>query len=418
MQRPWGKYLAFGAVLLGAAMPVHAQSSFAMHTKMGWDGVLTGIFLGLLVFSVTYNAAFFVLLRERFLVWQSARALTYLVLVIGLSPLMMGPWLTPDSEARLVLNCILFDLAIVVSSPFLRSYLETGTIGARAYRLLGWPPFLILATTPAMMLTDCPPAYMALRELMLLGMLMLCSMTVIIAIVRGSRTARYQAAAWSGIAAVFAISLFHDIVLDRPFEDLLFALFPALGLEVILTALGILDRLLRLRREREDARAHAESLRVIANTDPLTGLANRRAIEASFHNKRPAAFALIDLDQFKAINDRHGHDIGDKVIFAAAVALGSGSAVAGRIGGEEFALLLYGKADDVAVEAERLRARISTHVAQMVQSVDEHITASMGLAYIADETRFKSAMKAADISLYAAKHAGRNRAVIGPALAA
>lgn len=67
-----------GLVILAAAWsaaPAHAQSSFAAHTQMSWDGALTGIFLGLLVFSVVYNAAFYSVLRERFLVWQSLRAL-------------------------------------------------------------------------------------------------------------------------------------------------------------------------------------------------------------------------------------------------------------------------------------------------------------------------------------------------------
>ena len=70
----WARALGVGAVLLGAADPAHAQSSFADATVMSWDGVLTGIFLGLLLFSLAYNAAFYALLRERFLIWQSVRA--------------------------------------------------------------------------------------------------------------------------------------------------------------------------------------------------------------------------------------------------------------------------------------------------------------------------------------------------------
>lgn len=404
------RILALGAGLLAAAAPARAQSSFADATSMTWDGVLTGIFLGLLLFSLAYNAVFYRLLRERFLIWQSVRALSYFALAVALSPLAMGAWLAPDSFARQVWITIFFDLSLVVTGVFLRSYLEPGMVGNRLYRWLGWPPALILLTTPATVMPDAD-TYMMLRSTVLVGMLALCAATVVIALKRGSRTARYQAAAWSGIGGVYGVSLFHDIVLGQPFDNFLFLLFPALGLEVMLTAFGILDRLMRLRRERQEARAQAEAMRIIAHTDPLTGLPNRRAIEESFNDDPPVAIALVDLDHFKAINDHHGHDVGDRVIFAAGVALGSGSALAARVGGEEFALLFRGAPAAVAIEAERLRQRIGAYVKQMVPLLERPVTASMGLVHIGRNTSFGAAMKSADINLYAAKESGRNRVV-------
>lgn len=404
------RILALGAGLLAAAAPARAQSSFADTTSMTWDGVLTGIFLGLLLFSLAYNAVFYRLLRERFLIWQSARSLSYFALTVALSPLAMGPWLAPDSFARQVWITIFFDLSLVVSGVFLRSYLEPGMVGPRLYRWLGWPPVLILLTTPATVMPDAD-TYMMLRSAVLVAMLALCAAAVVIALKRGSRTARYQAAAWSGIGGVYGVGLFYDIVLGQPFDSFLFLLFPALGLEVMLTAFGILDRLMRLRRERQEARAQAEAMRIIAHTDPLTGLPNRRAIEESYNDEPPVAIALVDLDHFKAINDHHGHDVGDRVIFAAGVALGSGSALAARVGGEEFALLFRGAPAAVAIEAERLRQRISAYVKQMVPLLERPVTASMGLVHIGRDTSFGAAMKSADINLYAAKESGRNRVV-------
>ena len=395
----WARALGIGAVLLCTAMPARAQSAFADGTSMNWDGVLTGLFLGLLLFSIAYNAAFFALLRERFLIWQSARTLSYFLLTILLSPLAMGEFLPPDSFERQIGINLLFDLGIVLSGPFLRSYLEPGMIGRRHYQLLGWPPVLILLTTPAVLMTDPPFLYFALRNLLFTAMLVTAVGAVVVAIRRGSRTARYQVLAWSGIISVMAISLFHDIFMPEPFRLLLFLLLPALGLEVILTAVGILDRLLRLRRGREEAQAQAEAMRVIAHTDPLTGLPNRRAIEESYKREAPVAIAIVDLDHFKAINDRHGHDVGDRVIFAAGVALGSGSAMAARIGGEEFALLFRCEASAVAGEAERLRQRVGAYIAQMVPTLKRPVTASMGLVHIARDTSFAAAMKAADINL-------------------
>lgn len=404
------RILAAFAGLFGTITHARAQSSFADATIMTWDGVLTGIFLGLLLFSLAYNAAFFSLLRSRFLIWQSVRTCTYFALALCLSPLAIGSLLAPDSFARQIWICVLFDLCVVVSGPFIRSYLEPETVHPRLHPLLGWPPALILLTTPAMLIGE-PPLYMAVRNLLLLAMLVLCAATVIIALTRGSRTARYQTAAWSGIAAVYGASLFHDIFLGQPFELFLFFLFPALGLEVMLTALGVLDRLIRMRRERQEARAQADAMRIIAHTDPLTGLPNRRAIEEGFNQDPPVALALVDLDHFKSINDHHGHDVGDRVIFATGVALGSGAATAGRIGGEEFALLFRGPSADVAEEAERLRQRIGAYVEQMVPSLKRPVTASMGLVHIARGTSFGAAMKSADINLYAAKESGRDRVV-------
>lgn len=393
------------------ASPAVAQSSFAERTSMSWDGALTGMFLGLLFFSVAYNAAFFSILRERFLVWQSLRTLVFFALAIGLSPLAMGDILTPESNARQVYIIILFDLSIAVSGPFLRAYLEPGTVSPRVHRALGWSVPAIMLTTPALLIAACPPAYTFARNAVLIGMMILVCTALCQAIARGSRTARFQAAAWSVVLLVYGVSLFHDIVLGRPFEMLLFALFGALALEVVLTAIGIGDRFVRLRREHDEARATANALQIIADTDPLTGLANRRAIEHAFHARRPAAIALVDLDRFKTINDRFGHDVGDRVIFACGAALSSGSALAGRIGGEEFVLLLYGAPEDTAADAEQLRKRVTAQVEELVGETGGPVTASMGIALVTPAAAFGGAMKIADINLYAAKSGGRDRSV-------
>lgn len=402
---------ALFAALVGFPVPAFAQSSFADRTSMTWDGVLTGLFLGFMAFSTIYNLAFFSLLRERFLLWQTARATAYFTLGIALSPLAMGPWLQPESFARGVFIDLMFDLAIFVSGPFLRAYLEPGMVSERNYRWLGRLCWLVPLTTPAMIIPDCPPVYMMARNALMVSLLLLCCHTVVVAWLRGSHTARYQAAAWSGLTLVFGISLFHDIVLGRPYTMFLFALFPALALETVMTAWGILARLNRLRQDREDARAMADAMEHMAHTDPLTGLPNRRAIEQQFALQRPCALAIIDLDLFKQVNDRHGHDVGDKVLFATGSALDSGTAVAARIGGEEFLLLLYGDSANAVREAEMLRQRVTSRVTRLVGGLDGPVTASLGLALINEGDDFSTAMKRADLNLYVAKDRGRNCAI-------
>jgi diguanylate cyclase len=391
------------------ATPALAQSSFARQTEMNWDGALTGIFLGLLLFSTLYNLAFFAILRDRFLIWQMWRSATYFALCIGLSPLVMGPWLMPESEARQVFIIVLFDLGVIFSGPFLRSYLEPGMISKPLDKLIGIMTGLMPFTTPAMLMADCPPAYLALRNIIMVSALLINVVAVFQAWLRGSRVARFQAASWSGLTLVFGTSLFHDIVLGRPFEMLLFALFPALGLEAILTAIGISDRLFRLRRDHDQAQATAQALQVMAHTDPLTGLANRRSFEEQFERYRPCALAMLDLDHFKKINDQFGHDTGDQVLVAVAQALSSGDAFAARLGGEEFALLFYSQHPEG--EAEAIRQRITQSVARHVVGLDRPVTASMGLTMLDPDCSFGTTMKIADISLYQAKTSGRNRLI-------
>ena len=396
-----------GAVALLASAPVNAQSSFAVGTPLDWSGVLTGAFLGFLLLPVFYNVAFFVILRERFLVWQMARVLALVALTISLSSLPLGPWLTGTSFARAVLINVLFDCAVAITGPFLRSILEPGMVSRQVSRLLGWQPWLVALTTPAMLMNPCPPLYMALRNGLLVSILALICFALAQAIVRGSRTARFQAAAWSCLLAVCGVSMFHDIVLRRPFGMFLYALFGALALEMLLTSLGIGDRFMRLKREHDEARASAGLLEKIAQTDPLTGLPNRRAIEARFAAARPRAVAIVDIDHFKAINDAFGHACGDAVIVAVAAALDTGDAFAARIGGEEFALLLY--SDQPWLELEWLRREMPGEVARSLPDLDRAITASAGISALGVNADFAEALKAADVNLYLAKASGRNR---------
>jgi len=194
LTRRWG--LA-GAIVLLVPVPALAQSTFAAATPVDWSGVLTGAFLGFLLLPVFYNIAFFVILRERFLVWQMARVLALVALTISVSSLPLGPWLTGESFARAVLINLLFDCAIAIIGPFLRSILEPGMVSRQVFRLLGWQPWLVALTTPAMLMNPCPPLYMAVRNGLLVSILALVCFALVQAIVRGSRAARFQAAAWS-----------------------------------------------------------------------------------------------------------------------------------------------------------------------------------------------------------------------------
>ncbi|MFN4098100.1 MAG: diguanylate cyclase, partial [Sphingomonas sp.] len=117
---------------------------------------------------------------------------------------------------------------------------------------------------------------------------------------------------------------------------------------------------------------------------------------------------LVDLDLFKANNDRHGHDVGDRVIFAAGVALGSGSALAARVGGEEFAVLLPDALlSDGRLYAETVRGRFAAQRLPVL-GVDRCFTASLGVAQAGRGDTLHDLLHRADAALYSAKAGGRN----------
>jgi diguanylate cyclase (GGDEF)-like protein len=194
-------------------------------------------------------------------------------------------------------------------------------------------------------------------------------------------------------------------------------LYVAVGIEVVVISLAIADRFLAIRRERDAARTEAAMLEQISTRDSLTGLMNRRALEARFEeflSQGFDTFALVDLDRFKAINDFHGHQMGDAALVASAAALramGDRETVAVRLGGEEFVVMLRGPRP--LERAEALRQAIPLRIAQEVPGLELPVTASMGVVMLADPGRhrmsFSEFYARADALMYDAKAAGRNR---------
>jgi diguanylate cyclase (GGDEF)-like protein len=172
------------------------------------------------------------------------------------------------------------------------------------------------------------------------------------------------------------------------------------------------------------ARALAlEEVSLLATTDGLTGLFNRRhaevlarrACDEAARYGRPLAVLVTDVDFFKKVNDGHGHDAGDAVLRGIAAALRAearATDVVGRFGGEEFVLVLPDTDEDGARElAERVRRRVE-HTPMQTPAGPLKVTLSVGLASMpAHGEGLASLVKAADEALYEAKRSGRNRVV-------
>jgi diguanylate cyclase (GGDEF)-like protein len=169
---------------------------------------------------------------------------------------------------------------------------------------------------------------------------------------------------------------------------------------------------------RDAAEREARRAVMLSETDQLTGIANRRKALAVLEDRiacanaggQPFAIAMLDIDHFKSINDDYGHAMGD-VILVRVADLCRGALretdLVGRIGGEEFMLVIDGATPEGAlVTAERVRDAIAS--AHPVAPGVRTITASLGVATFHPGTDCRSLMQAADDALYAAKHGGRN----------
>jgi diguanylate cyclase (GGDEF)-like protein len=242
--------------------------------------------------------------------------------------------------------------------------------------------------------------------------------------VTGAVVAAYSAHATASLVAVLAVMLPPTIGLAvfGTFETRVMAAGGVLYVTALFRSTQILAFFLRrtfeLSFELREAYAH---MREQARTDELTGLANRRAfiaageaaVDQSIRYERALSILMMDIDHFKQINDTHGHAAGDAAIRAVADALRAVARQAdtpGRLGGEEFAVLLPETARrEAVIAAERLRAAVRK-IEVDHEGTTIRFTCSVGLVERTDTVASLDEMlSAADEALYAAKANGRNR---------
>ena len=171
----------------------------------------------------------------------------------------------------------------------------------------------------------------------------------------------------------------------------------------------------------------AGELRWTLHTDPLTGVLNRAGFEQAARetlaraeaSTQPVSIAIADIDHFKAINDRHGHAIGDAALACVAEHLAGVAGdddLVGRIGGEEFAMLLW-NADEAAAHSriEPIRASLPARSSQVHKALK--VTVSIGIAQRAGTEAMVPMLDRADRALYQSKREGRDRTTLASAMA-
>ncbi len=173
-------------------------------------------------------------------------------------------------------------------------------------------------------------------------------------------------------------------------------------------------------RQLRDALWQAAHARAEADTDPLTSLMNRRglparlsmAVERAHLRRTPFAMAMIDIDYFKEINDKHGHLIGDQVLKRVALALKNASEtddIVSRYGGDEFVVGMAGASKTMLAErCERMRLAVE-RLDIISLGLGKHISITVGVSDTSEAIDVNTLIHQADTRLYFAKRAGRNR---------
>ncbi len=386
----------------------------------GFAHLLAALICGLLIAPILFDLGYYRALREPFPLWHAlfcAMAFIQTAAVSGLLPLM-----TPiDFNSELNITYLSLDVMVAATMLFASNFVEPEFISRRNRMVL--LVIACLSIVNGLATTYYPQLFGNWIDQIYFGayVLMLGAYFAILWRARraGSRMASYLILGFAPFSAVVviqfgAVTLFPEsYAFDETWPQNFALLF-----EVVATALGVADRFISIKHERDQALDEARSLEKLSERDELTGLRNRRSLDARFESLVKAGFhtiAVIDIDHFKPINDLFGHPYGDAVLVCVAEALrGSDDKdlIAFRIGGEEFLLMLRGK--DSAKRAEARRRAITARTLENMDGLDRPVTASMGLldfSAVADdpELDFWSLYTRADQLLYEAKCAGRNR---------
>jgi diguanylate cyclase (GGDEF)-like protein len=418
--------------------------AFTAHFETGQ--LVLGLFLGMLLILSAMGLLLYALMRDRLFLLFAGFIGGYTLLQATLSGLAFqlfwpeSTWWASRAAPVMVVVTGLF------AAAFVRDFLESRARLARLDRFLGGLNGLGAAVAiVALIDVRWGIRLSAVYATVLIGASVGGALLLA---ARGFRPARYFAAAMSAfLIGMFIASLTYVGLLAysnltaqaMQIGTLLLAVMIAIAIttrirdlqvararaaesaQKYLTALN--QELERLVRDRTKALERKnEELRELAARDSLTGLLNHRAVIEQFHHalngayryREPLAVIMVDIDHFKAVNDRFGHQAGDSVLMTLARLLLQhvrAADICGRYGGEEFLLLLPKAVPGTAYElAERLRRQI--HALELAELQGTRVTASFGVAELDLEGPAVSGddlIRRADEALYQAKRLGRNR---------
>ncbi|TIX49646.1 GGDEF domain-containing protein [Alteraurantiacibacter aquimixticola] len=377
------------------------------------------LMLALLLLPILYDCLFFYVLKERFNLLHLGMAVAMVAYVSSSSGLLFI--LLPEIALRTRWSISLWGFAICVAMAmmFARSFIEPGLLGRWMKRSMAVTAVFLVSVTAFVDLGGEATRYWGnqLYFISYVPVVAVLFAAISAALKQGSRSAKFLVAGWAGIVFAGLERATRGLGLSEAPAALDDMMYIALCIEIIVTSLGVADRFMTLRRERDRAQEEEAKLIRLAERDGLTGLLNRRAFDDVDPPASGRALAILDLDHFKSINDTYGHQTGDDVLRSVARILNEvlssvDHCAAYRIGGEEFALLLPAATiSDAQGQADLVRAQIELGANAEIDLKGHRITASFGIGMI-DERGMAAAYRDADAALYSAKKHGRNRVAI------
>ncbi|MFO1267316.1 MAG: diguanylate cyclase [Rubrivivax sp.] len=407
-------------------MTLLSAASFTAHESR--VQVVQGLFFGAALCMLMYSLVHWLNLRDRVFGQYAlllAGNMVFLLCYFGIG----AQWLWPEWPAlstRLVLPGVL--LAAAAGATFMNNALAVREVSAAAARLLrGIAALAMLGLAGyAFGLTG----YGATQTLVTVLGVAVPAVVVPVAFVRarrGERTAAIVLAGWGVyLAGTFATAGLLRGHLEPTFwTQHLYPFTTMIEMTAWMAVLGL--RVQQIHRDADRMQLEAEAQRRLAETDALTGLPNRRGLQsrlaAALGDRRASAAGrltalyMLDLDGFKPVNDRHGHDVGDALLAAVGERLRAqlrGSDVVARMGGDEFVVLASGLEDDAAALAlgRKLLAAFDTPFQAAGHRCEVGVTVGYAIAPL-DGDNAGDLLKRADAAMYAGKQAGKRQVVRG-----
>lgn len=389
---PWNEYLRRDAQWL-----VFASACFAVMLAM----VLMALFFSLVLRDVTYA-------------WYAGYIVCYALIQGIQTGFVFHPldWQWLASRTWLVGSAAVA-LSVAFASLFMMRFCDL----PQHARLLRVPIMALAVGMIQLVLMRCSgipllieAAQALLNPLLMIGAMLLL-VAAIVAAVRGSRQAWFFLAGWTPLLLLTAANSAQVNGALPQLDWLNDASLAGGAFEALVLSLGLADRALSLRQDRD-------VVQVLADHDSLTHALNRRAWNEragallAAVPARPIALLFLDLDHFKLLNDRHGHNTGDRALVAVATTLSAElrpGDIFGRYGGEEFVALLDGIDAQEAVQVATRLCRRVHRLEIPVRDEEQLLSISIGIAMRQRGDHLEALVERADQAMYRAKLHGRNR---------
>ncbi|MCV2218515.1 diguanylate cyclase [Thauera sp. Sel9] len=402
-------------------LPITLRSAEDFTAHESQAQLLQGMFIGLALCMLLYSLAHWTSLHDTLFGYYAVLLggnVVFLLSYFGIGPLYLWPDLPQLSQQIAPLGVL---VSVAAATVFIRRALrvhEASRIADWLLRAVGMMAALGIA---AALLGVLP--YRSMQTLVTILGLATVGVAVPIAFLRtrqGEVAGRYMLAGWAVycIGAATMAALLRGYIEPTFWAQYLYAASMMVEMAAWMGVLGL--RVQAIHRSADRARVESDTLRALAHTDALTGLPNRRGLQihlgAALRDTAPQrvlALYLLDLDGFKPINDRYGHDVGDALLIAVGRRLQEqlrSCDVVARLGGDEFVVLAGGLSDEHA--ARTVGQKMLAAFSEPFDAAGQHCTVGLTIGYALapqDASDGDELLKRADAAMYAGKQAGRHQ---------